>query len=242
MGSQIKSAILIQEGLSPNVYINSVKLIELEDKKLPLKLENICTINQVCETITKVNSLDEAVETSRESDWMLSVYFISSSSYHFFACLRLRNAHFASFVYEQLELLTIKSYSNDYLIFSSIFYNLSPHGYRFLRSSGKIILPCYTIIRRLTMSSSMDPFQEQHDSTFLFYAKQKFKVLLPCDKTVSLLADEIHLKPYFDYKGGNIAGAAYNSEQPANSAFVFMITSLFSSLKDVVYIMYTCTD
>ena len=83
----------------------------------------------------------------------------------------------------------------------------------------------------------MDPFQEQHDSTFLFYAKQKFKVLLPCDKTVSLLVDEIHLKPYFDYKGGNIAGAAYNSEQPANSAFVFMITSLFSSLKDVVYII-----
>ena len=83
----------------------------------------------------------------------------------------------------------------------------------------------------------MDPFQEQHDSTFLFYAKLKFKVLLPCDKTVSLLVDEIHLKPYFDYKGGNIAGAAYNSEQPANLAFVFMITSLFSSLKDVVYII-----
>ena len=56
-------------------------------------------------------------------------------------------------------------------------------------------------------------------------------------KRIYLLVDEIHLKPYFDYKGGNIAGAAYNSEQPANSAFVFMDTSLFLSLKDVVYII-----
>ena len=46
------------------------------------------------------------------------------------------------FVYEQLQLLTTKkqqSFSYDYLIFSSIFYNLSPHAYRFLRSSGKVV-------------------------------------------------------------------------------------------------------
>ena len=77
MGPQIKSAILIQEDLSLNVYIDSVKLIQLEDKKLPLKLENSSTINQVCETITKVNSLDEAVETSSESDLdALSIFYI----------------------------------------------------------------------------------------------------------------------------------------------------------------------
>ena len=242
MGPQIKSAILIQEDLSLNVYIDSVKLTQLEDKKLPLKLENISTINQVCEGITKVNSLDEAVETSGESDLdALCIFYIKfiPSLLCLFKTEKCSFCSFVSFVYEQLELLTKKkkSFSNDYLIFSSIFYNLFPRGYRFVRSSGKITLPCYTTIRRLTISSSMDPFQEQHDSTFLFYAKQKFKVLLSCDKTVSLLVDEIHLKPYFDYKGGNNAGAAYNSEQPANSAFVFMITSLFWSLKDVVYII-----
>ena len=82
----------------------------------------------------------------------------------------------------------------------------------------------------------MDPFQEQSDKIFLFYIKQKFKVLTDFDKTVSLLLDEIHLKPYFDFKGGNNVGQAHNSSEPAKSAFVFMITSLFSSYKDVVYI------
>ena len=156
-------------------------------KKLPLKLENISTINQVCEAITKVNSLDEGVETSCESDLdALCIFYIKFilSLLCLFKTEKCSFCSFVSFVYKQLKLLTKKkkSNSNDYLIFSSIFYNLSPHGYRFLSSSGKIILPCDTTIRRLTISFSMDPFQEQHDNTFLFYAKQKFKVLLPCDK------------------------------------------------------------
>ena len=42
---KIISAILILEDLSLNVYIDSVKLTQLEDKKLPLKLENISIVN-----------------------------------------------------------------------------------------------------------------------------------------------------------------------------------------------------
>ena len=59
---------------------------------------------------------------------------------------------------------------------------------------------------------------------------------IPIKQCLSLLLDEIHLKLYFDFKGGNIVGQAHNSSEPAKSAFVFMITSLFSSYKDVVYI------
>ena len=83
----------------------------------------------------------------------------------------------------------------------------------------------------------MDPFIKQSDDTFLFYIKQKHKALTFGDKTVSLLVGEIHLKPYFDFKGGNITGTACNSEEAAKSAFVFMITSPFSSYKDVIYIL-----
>ena len=35
------------------------------------------------------------------------------------------------------------------------------------------------------------------------YIKKKFKLLVQKDTTVSLLVDEVHLKLYFDYKGGN---------------------------------------
>ena len=59
------------------------------------------------------------------------------------------------------------------------------------------------------------------------------------DTTVSLLVDEIHLKPYFDYKGGNIVGLSDNSNEAATSAFVFMVSTVFSQYKDVVHDMPT---
>ena len=67
------------------------------------------------------------------------------------------------------------------------------------------------------------------------YIKNKFKQ----DTTVSLLVDEIHLKPYFDYKGGNIVGLSDNSNEVATSAFAFKLSSVFSQDKDIVYVMST---
>ena len=68
--------------------------------------------------------------------------------------------------------------------------------------------------------------------------KNKFKLLLQKDTTVSLLCDEIHLKLYFDYKGGNIIGL-FNSNEAATSASVFMLSSVFSQYEDTVYVMPT---
>ena len=53
------------------------------------------------------------------------------------------------------------------------------------------------------------------------------------DITVSLLIDEIHLKPYFAYKGGNVVGLANNTNEMATSAFAFMLSSELSNYKDV---------
>ena len=52
-----------------------------------------------------------------------------------------------------------------------------------------------------------------------------------------LLLDEIHIKSMFDYKGGSIVGADFNSDKPATSAFVLMISSFLSAFKEVVHIM-----
>ena len=51
------------------------------------------------------------------------------------------------------------------------------------------------------------------------------------------MIDEIHIKPYFDYKGGNIVGSAFDGIEAATSAFVFMVNSLTSKFKDVVPIL-----
>ena len=50
-----------------------------------------------------------------------------------------------------------------------------------------------------------------------------------------LLIDEIHLKPYFDYKGGNVVGSANNTNEVAASAFAFMLSSVLSNYKDVIH-------
>ncbi|CAL1262400.1 unnamed protein product [Larinioides sclopetarius] len=55
------------------------------------------------------------------------------------------------------------------------------------------------------------------------------------------MLDEIHLKEYFDYKGGSISGMPYDSETSASrereSAQVFMIKSISSQYKDVVHVL-----
>ena len=85
----------------------------------------------------------------------------------------------------------------------------------------------------------MNPVVEQHNNNFLVYIKNKFKLLVRKDITVSLLIDEIHLKPYFDYKGGSVVGLANNTNEVTTSAFVFMLSSVLSHYKDVIHIMPT---
>ena len=86
---------------------------------------------------------------------------------------------------------------------------------------------------RLTLATYMNPLIEQHNNNFLMHTKNKFKFLVQNDTTISLLFDEIHLKPYVDYKRGNIIGLSDNSNKAATSVFVFMLSSLFSQYKDV---------
>ncbi|XP_066966382.1 uncharacterized protein [Macrobrachium rosenbergii] len=143
------------------------------------------------------------------------------------------------FVSEQLYLLTLEKYeySTDLLVLSSLLYNFSPRAYRFIRDKRLLILPCCTTIRKVFMSKQFSPEIEQHDDGFLSYIKNKAKSLLPSDKTVILMVDEIHLSSYLDYKGGSIVGSAFNSNEAATSAYAFMLNSIGSKFRFVVHII-----
>ena len=143
------------------------------------------------------------------------------------------------FVCEQLFLMTLDkfAYSPDLLVFSSLLHSFSPTTYRFIRDKGFLILPCHETIRRVFISKQLSPEFEQHDSNFLSYIKQKFKALSDADKTVILMMDEIHLKPYFDFKGGNIVGSAFDRTEAATSAYAFMLNSILSKYRDVVHLI-----
>lgn len=84
---------------------------------------------------------------------------------------------------------------------SSLFCNCSPQSYRLLRDKKFLILLRYSTIRSVSPNSL--PQRQNKMTHFLMYIKNKCKSLLPNDKTVVLTVDETHLKPYFDYKGGN---------------------------------------
>ena len=85
----------------------------------------------------------------------------------------------------------------------------------------------------------MNPLTEQPNNNFLMCIKNKFKLLVPTDTTDFLLVDEIHLKPYFSYKVGDIIGLSDNSNDAATSTFAFILSSVFTQYKDVVHVMPT---
>ena len=63
---------------------------------------------------------------------------------------------------------------------------------------------------------------EQHDSNFLMYIKNGFKLQEEKDTSVSFLV-EIHLKPHFHNNGGNIVGLSDNSNETTTNTFAFTL-------------------
>lgn len=96
-------------------------------------------------------------------------------------------------------------------------------------------MPHPDTLKSICNSFLTDPTLEERQS-FLLYAKNVYKYLKDHQKHMILLMDEIHIKPYMDYKGGNIVGTAAKSATLANSAFTFMISSALSDFKEVVHI------
>jgi len=109
--------------------------------------------------------------------------------------------------YEQLRLMTqsVDRYSYDFLVFASVFCNTAPNTYVFCAQVA--IVFCHVTnntICKITLSKTMSPSIEQHDTTFLCYVKEKMKIFQPNEKTVALLLDETHLHQFFDYASGSV--------------------------------------
>ncbi|GBN17158.1 hypothetical protein AVEN_252104-1 [Araneus ventricosus] len=147
------------------------------------------------------------------------------------------NSEAANFLMEQVAFLGsnkfARRYSSDIMIFSSLMYTILPSTYRFLRQSGYLVLPHSNTINHVCTKYNVSPQFEQLYSYFLLYIKQKFKYLEEKDKVVILMLEKVHIKEYFDYKGGSISGMSYDSKTYASSAQVFMVKSIVSQYKDV---------
>lgn len=140
------------------------------------------------------------------------------------------------FIAEQLSLSLSSTprYSVDTLIWSCMIYHTHPSSYRQIRNSNSLSLPHPKYLDRLTrnMASNESGMHDFH----VKYLENRFANLNDQDKYVCLLIDEIHVQPQMNFSGGAVSGYALNSNEEATALQTFMISSYFSSYKDVVSI------
>ncbi|KAH8026573.1 hypothetical protein HPB51_021983 [Rhipicephalus microplus] len=233
----VRFSVTVSSDLIVKVFVGDVQRNKLGTLVLPVYLCDLREIDKVLiavqslagnfsdseerlQTVMKktVETLDELASQSFPHEWQVEV---------------------VKFVKEQVGILLSRTsrYPVDLLVFASLVFTISPHAYRFLRSTSKLKLPHPDTIRRACGSYRVNPCSEQQNALFLSYAKRLAVGMDDHEKTVTLVMDKIHLQPYIDYKGGGQVGMATNSQNAAKTAYVFMIQSLLSSSKDVVHIL-----
>ena len=100
-------------------------------------------------------------------------------------------------------------------------------------SCNTIILPSFRQLNRITQYITCE--SDILGMNNVTYLKGKNKNLSSHDKIVSLLIDEIHVKPSVLYKNKTITGFASNKpKEEAKAMQAFMISSIFSSYKEII--------
>ncbi|KAF2902953.1 hypothetical protein ILUMI_03238 [Ignelater luminosus] len=229
---KLQCSVGINEDLSVFVFVENVKLTSIGNLKLPEYINDMNVIDKL------LSDINQEISEREHSGMCIQVIL----SY----CDRIQELlpdckNNVEFIKEQVKLLPVHKsrlrYSWDLMLFCSLLHSISPHAYRFLRSSQKLKIPSTSTIRQVCGKFSCNPQLEQNPKDLLRYVSSKFSLVSAEDKLLILLMDEIHLKENLDYKSGNIVGNAFNDEKLAKSAHVFMISSLMSPYKEVVHIL-----
>lgn len=233
----VRCAVVVNADLSLKVYFGETRIEKVGTVLFPVSISDV---RQLADTLDR---LEEIVKGSRNDEGKVELLLRRISA----LLEELSASQFPSdwqaevlkFLRQQVEIVLSNAirYPAELLVFASIMFTISPHAYKFMRSTSKLKLPHPNTIRRVCAAYSISPSLEQQDELYLSYAKKMALALKDHEKTVTLMIDEIHLQSYFEYKGGFVTGAATNSNIAARTAYVFMIQSLLSPNKDVVHIL-----
>lgn len=124
-------------------------------------------------------------------------------------------------------------YSVETLLYSCILLFTYP-AYRYLRNTNLLILPHPNYLKTFQLNH----LNTGHNNSIKKYLIEKFKLLEIYEQKVSLLLDEIYVKPAIIYKANKLQGFAKNcsdiEKTSATTVQVFMISSVLSKNKDVV--------
>ncbi|KAH8032923.1 hypothetical protein HPB51_003800 [Rhipicephalus microplus] len=227
----LRSSVTVFSDLSISVCFHGTKLSRIGDYVVPGSIGNVNVLSAILSRLQSI--LDEKCSSEGLCDVVVSLLeqlerdAIDSKK------------RISRFLREQVALLGKQrlEYSSESMVVACILHTISPHAYKFLRGSGFFAMPHPSTCRNVCSSFHLSPDTESASENFLRYIKHRFKQLQPHESAVVLMVDEIHIQPFFDFKGGNISGAAGNSEEAATSAHVFMVQSMLSSFREVVHIL-----
>lgn len=236
-GPTITYAFTLNSNLQVETFLFGHKIsLAINNNKTPFNTNNLNEIKDVLEVLNGMNINKNSDEPNKQK---LILNHMSEILNNFASETSDESIQYFPFLSEQMTLQTTCKeryrYSANTMILSSLIYTISPHAYTFLRSSNVLILPHPQTIKTVCNSYLSDPIVEERQ-LFLKYAQNQFKFLNENENNMILLFDEIHIKPFLDYKAGNIVGIANNNTSLATTAFVFMIISVNSKFKEVVHI------
>ncbi|XP_077489630.1 uncharacterized protein LOC144100615 [Amblyomma americanum] len=236
---EIERSVVVNNSLKVSAFWRKVELRGGE-MTVPDRLEDMRSLESVLKSVQQFKAPDRC-EKDEKLKACFQLLFSLLDDLSSDDLLPVEKMETLRFLKEQLHLLnrerTAFRYSSELVILSSIFFTISPHAYKFVRSSGKLILPHPCTITRLCNKYNVSPAAEQSDQGFLSYITKKANLLKPHERTVTLMMDEIYIQQYFEYKGGSLTGTASNSSEAAKTAHVFMTQSLLSGHKDVAHIL-----
>ena len=231
---KLNYSVVIDKNLNVTVSFKGQILDKINNIEIPTQVKNVNEIFNI------LDNIESSKSSKKDADdiFHTSIRLMKSVEEN----VNEETKQKIIFICEQLENLCKSQpeqlrYSPSYLIFSSLFYLVSPQAYKFVRDFGILFLPHYSTIHKLNLNFDVNPQKEINSTKFLSYAKMRFSTLENKEKYISIMMDEIHIKQFLDYKSGDVVGIAHDSTELASSAYVFMLQSLFSKYKDVVHIL-----
>ena len=128
---------------------------------------------------------------------------------------------------------TNRRYGTDLIIFAYSLYIKSPSLYSDLVKF--FYLPSIRLLRRYTQP--MNKSLKDDDSNY-YFLQQQYQALKPHERLVTLKFDEIQIKPKLEYRSGELAGFAANTDgETAKHVQAFMIQSVLSKYSEVVQLI-----
>lgn len=228
---QIRYSVVVNNALNLRTYIGGI-----ENYSFAKHIDNYNNVIQILEDISMLNTNTKGKKLFTAISLVQNIL----QSVECEVCSEQKNIF--KNIQEQLSFFNHKKnsvrYNPETLVTSSLLFSISPSAYKFLYEADYIFLPHPSTIRRLCSNTS-NIITETTENGFLYDIKQRFPYLEPKERHITLMMDEIHIKPFYDYKGGNILGKSFNSTECATSAYVFMVQSLLSPFKEVIHILPT---